>query len=88
MFSGLSSDIDEDGITDLDGGGIQDGTEMGLTMADVGLDTDLVVFIPDSEPTTTTNLPVAGDTEQRVQIPGKPLQFGFLGLLLVSFLHQ
>ena len=40
---------------DSDSDGIQDGTELGLTLADVGSDTDLAVFVPDEDPSTTTD---------------------------------
>ena len=40
---------------DSDGDGIQDGTELGLTERDIGLDTDTNIFIPDADPSTTTN---------------------------------
>lgn len=40
---------------DTDRDGIQDGTEIGLTLKDIGLDTDQLIFIPDADPTTTTN---------------------------------
>lgn len=59
---GVQEDLDHSGTVetgethpwmgDTDGDGIQDGTEKGLTLADVGPDTDLSVFIPDADPTT------------------------------------
>ena len=65
-------DVNQNGIVDIDetdpcapdtdNDGIQDGTESGLTMADVGPDTDLLVFIPDADPTTFTN-PLIADTD-------------------------
>lgn len=47
---------------DTDGDGIQDGTESGLTVADVGLDTNLAFFVPDADPSTKTN-PIKLDTD-------------------------
>lgn len=47
---------------DTDGDGIQDGTELGLTLASIGLATDQSVFIPDLDPTSTTN-PLSADTD-------------------------
>lgn len=49
-------------LADTDSDGIQDGTECGLTAANVSLDTDLAVFIPDADPTTTTN-PLMADAD-------------------------
>jgi hypothetical protein len=40
---------------DTDGDGIQDGTESGLTLADIGSDTDTNIFQPDLDPLTTTD---------------------------------
>lgn len=40
---------------DTDGDGIQDGTELGYTLDDVGPDTDLNIFQPDLDPSTTTD---------------------------------
>ncbi len=40
---------------DSDNDGIQDGTESGVIVADVGIGTDLGVFIPDADPSTTTD---------------------------------
>lgn len=48
-------------IVDTDGDGIQDGTESGL-VAPEGLDTDMTVFVPDSNPDTTTD-PTNPDTD-------------------------
>jgi len=58
-------DADRDGIVDpgetdptvadSDGDGIQDGTESGYTQADVTADTDLSIFVPDLDNTTTTS---------------------------------
>ena len=64
LFHDGTADTDDDGLTDLeeyqnntvptdndtDGDGIQDGTELGVTLADVGPDTDLNLFIPDADP--------------------------------------
>ena len=49
-------------LTDTDGDGIQDGTESGLTLADIGPDTDTGVFIPDADPATTTD-PLNADSD-------------------------
>jgi len=72
------NDTDNDGLTnvqetniyhtdpnnpDTDGDGIQDGTELGYTLADVGSDTDTNVFQPDQDPGTTTN-PLNSDTDR------------------------
>ncbi|MCK8497269.1 adventurous gliding motility protein AgmC [Myxococcus fulvus] len=46
---------------DTDGDGLQDGTELGITEPQ-GTDTDLDVFIPDADPTTTTD-PLNRDTD-------------------------
>jgi hypothetical protein len=40
---------------DTDNDGIQDGTEWGLTLNDIGADTDTAIFQPDLEPSTKTN---------------------------------
>jgi hypothetical protein len=71
-------------LVDSDGDGIQDGTEMGLTLADVGPDTDLAVFIPDSDPTTTTNPLVAEDTEPRDPNTRKASAMPWIPLLLLD----
>ena len=69
-------DSDDDGITDVrealfgtsasnadsDGDGIQDGTEIGLTLQDIGPDTDRNLFIPDADPSTTTD-PTDADSD-------------------------
>jgi hypothetical protein len=47
---------------DTDDDGIQDGTEIGLLDSDIGGDTDTDVFIPDADPTTTTN-PLDSDSD-------------------------
>ena len=47
---------------DSDGDGVQDGTEAGYTLADVGADTDMSVFIPDADASTTTD-PLDDDTD-------------------------
>ncbi|MBN2159377.1 MAG: PASTA domain-containing protein [Spirochaetes bacterium] len=49
--------------TDTDKDGLQDGTEMGLTLDDIGPDTDMRVFIPDSDPSTVTD-PAKYDTDE------------------------
>ncbi|MCK5694936.1 MAG: right-handed parallel beta-helix repeat-containing protein, partial [Bacteroidales bacterium] len=48
---------------DTDGDGIQDGTEAGLTLLDIGTDTDGNIFISDTDPNTTTD-PLSSDTDQ------------------------
>ncbi len=50
----LKSDADKDGV--------QDGTESGKTLNDIGADTDTGVFIPDQDPATTTH-PLNPDTD-------------------------
>jgi len=47
---------------DTDNDLIQDGTELGLTLNDIGPDTDTNMFQPDIDPTTTTN-PLDADTD-------------------------
>lgn len=47
---------------DTDGDGIQDGTEMGLRLIDVGPDTNTGLFQPDLDPATTTD-PLNADTD-------------------------
>jgi len=64
-------DADDDGETDdgetdagnpdTDGDCLQDGTELGLTEPQ-GEDTDLSIFVPDADPSTTTN-PLNTDTD-------------------------
>ncbi|WP_425334798.1 adventurous gliding motility protein AgmC [Myxococcus stipitatus] len=66
-----TEDKDHDGIVDpgetspvladTDGDGLQDGTELGITQPE-GSDTDTTVFIPDADPTTTTD-PLNVDTD-------------------------
>ncbi|WP_342375581.1 Ig-like domain-containing protein [Myxococcus stipitatus] len=48
-------------LADTDGDGVQDGTELGITEPE-GTDTDTTVFIPDADPTTTTD-PLNVDTD-------------------------
>ncbi len=67
-------DADQDGIlgladnethpcnADTDGDGIQDGTELGLTLADIGPNTDTDIFNPDLDPDSTTD-PLNPDTD-------------------------
>lgn len=55
---------------DTDNDGIQDGTEIGLTEADVGQDTDLNVFKPDLDPTTTTD-PLDEDSDDDGVLDGE-----------------
>jgi hypothetical protein len=74
---GNDTDTDGDGLTDddenniygtdpnksdTDNDGIQDGTELGITMDDIGPDTDTSIFQPDLDPTTTTD-PLDNDTD-------------------------
>lgn len=47
---------------DTDGDGIQDGTEMGVTPAGIGADTDITIFQPDLDNTSTTD-PLKADTD-------------------------
>ena len=66
-------DINQNGVVDLgetdpcnidtDGDGIQDGTELSYTLNDIGLDTDLGIFQPDLDPTTTTD-PLNPDSDE------------------------
>ena len=71
------ADTDDDGIVDgteakshktdplnidTDGDGIQDGTEIGITEFEIGPDTDIIVFVQDSDPDTTTD-PLDADTD-------------------------
>ena len=60
-----AGDADGDGINnandpDSDNDGLLDGTELGITIPDV--DTDPAVFVPDADPTTTTD-PFKADTD-------------------------
>ncbi|BBO71370.1 hypothetical protein DSCA_53000 [Desulfosarcina alkanivorans] len=59
---GLADDETHPCFADTDNDGILDGTKSGLTADDIGPDTDPVVFIPDANPTTTTN-PLLTDTD-------------------------
>jgi hypothetical protein len=47
---------------DTDNDGIQDGTELGLTLNDIGADTDTAIFQPDLDPSTKTN-PLDDDSD-------------------------
>ena len=47
---------------DTDNDGIQDGTELGLTLNDIGSDTDTAIFQPDLGPSTKTN-PLDDDSD-------------------------
>ena len=47
---------------DSDGDGIQDGTEQGVTLLDIGPDTDINIFQPDIDPTNITD-PLNFDTD-------------------------
>jgi len=55
---------------DTDGDGIQDGTELGYTLADIGPDTDAVIYKPDLDPATTTN-PLDSDTDDDGLLDGE-----------------
>jgi len=48
---------------DTDNDGIQDGTELGLTLNDIGSDTDTAIFQPDLDPSTKTN-PLDDDSDK------------------------
>ena len=77
-------DVDNDGLSneheiglgtdplnpDTDGDGIYDGTEYGLTTPE-SADTDLSAgfFVPDADPTTTTNRPNTLKIRPRVSFP-------------------
>ena len=67
--------IVDDGETDpceadSDGDGVQDGTEMGLTLDDIGIDTDTEYFIEDADPSTTTN-PLDNDSDNDGLLDGE-----------------
>ncbi|MCK5601401.1 hypothetical protein KAR91_06025 [Candidatus Pacearchaeota archaeon] len=47
---------------DTDGDGVQDGTESGKTLDDIGIDTDTDIFVPDLDSATTTD-PLLADTD-------------------------
>lgn len=49
-------------LSDTDGDGLQDGTELGLTLDDIGSGTEETLFQPDLDPETTTN-PLNPDTD-------------------------
>ncbi len=67
-----AEDLNNDGIlnpaetnpcmADTDGDGIQDGTEIGLTPGDIGFGTEVDNFIPDVDPTTTSD-PTLADSD-------------------------
>lgn len=62
-FNGVVDDGETDPCNiDTDGDGIQDGTELGYNLGDIGSDTDTVIFIPDADPSKTTN-PLAADSD-------------------------
>ncbi len=48
---------------DSDGDGLQDGTELGYAAGDASSDTDMEVFVPDEDPSTTTS-PVDADSDR------------------------
>ena len=58
----VDSDETNPCLVDSDGDGIQDGTELGYTLADIGADTDTGVFIPDADSSTTTD-PTDSDSD-------------------------
>lgn len=55
---------------DTDGDGIQDGTESGVTLTDIGPDTDRSVFVPDADPETVTN-PTSVDSDDDWLLDGE-----------------
>lgn len=65
-------DINHDGVVDVtetdpcnadtDGDFIQDGTELGIVLADIGPDTDNTIFVPDSDATPGSD-PLSADTD-------------------------
>ena len=55
---------------DTDGDGIQDGTELGYTLDDIGPDTDTNIFIPDADPETTTD-PLDDDSDDDGWLDGQ-----------------
>ncbi|MBI9078014.1 MAG: hypothetical protein JEZ02_21635, partial [Desulfatibacillum sp.] len=55
---------------DSDNDGVWDGTELGLTANDVGEDTDLGLFKPDMDPTTTTD-PLNDDSDEDGWLDGE-----------------
>ena len=56
-------------LADTDGDGLQDGTEMGLSISDIGIGTDEAVFIADADPSTTTN-PLDDDSDNDGMLDG------------------
>jgi hypothetical protein len=68
----VNEDINQNGMVDpgetnpwnidSDGDGIQDGTEIGLTLGDVGYFTNQSIFKPDLDPTSITD-PLNRDTD-------------------------
>jgi hypothetical protein len=57
-----------DRYTDSDDG--QDGTELGYTLSDANPDTDLSIFQPDLDPSTTSN-PLDSDTDNDGLLDGE-----------------
>ena len=55
---------------DTDDDGIQDGTELGYTLYDIGPDTDIDIFQPDLDPSTTTD-PLDDDTDDDGLLDGE-----------------
>ena len=55
---------------DTDNDGIQDGTELGLTLNDIGADTDRAIFQPDLDPSTKTD-PLDNDSDDDGRLDGE-----------------
>jgi len=55
---------------DTDGDGIQDGTELGYTSSDANPDTNLIIFQPDLDPSTTTD-PLDDDSDNDGLLDGQ-----------------
>ena len=58
----VDSDETSPCLSDSDADGIQDGTEQGYTLESISPDTNIDVFIPDADPTTTT-VPIVQDSD-------------------------
>ncbi len=54
---------------DSDGDLILDGTELGIVLGDIGLDTDLAVFVPDLDPNSITS-PLKADSDNDLLMDG------------------
>ncbi len=74
---------------DSDDDGLQDGTELGYTMADIGPDTNIMIFEPDPNPSTTTD-PLNPDTDGDGTLDGdeKEGQVGFLPATYLLLLKE